>query len=383
MSRTPWRLAVPDRRFATLLLVLAVLAVVTGCGGSSHMSSSNAASTPTAASTTAGSSSASGNQVALPKKTIAIVNVNNAGLATDVQDAALEAGKALGWSTTTCDGKGDPAQMNACVQSAVSAGVDAIVTIAVDPAAIGSGLRAAKAKNIPVINTSGIGSSSPLVSASYVPNDYAMATLLGKYLVDRGGANGAQIGELSSNIVLSLSLRSDILRLMIKPFPQNKIVATHAIDLANAAQDTQKAVSDMLAAHPNLTTIWVAYDIATVPAIQAVRRAGMEKKVAILSFFCDKSILEAAKQGPPFVACTQDYPVQTEWVAFDALAAHFAKNAPFSLTAADRYDPGVALVDSSSLPAESTFGDFVKYPVNSDWPGLFRKKWQSEYKIGQ
>src|SRR5689334_10444889 len=64
-----------------------------------------------------------------------------------------EAAKALGWSVTVADGKGDPATWNSAIQQAVASKADGIVLLAVDPALVAGALAKAKAAGIPVIST--------------------------------------------------------------------------------------------------------------------------------------------------------------------------------------------------------------------------------------
>jgi ABC-type sugar transport system substrate-binding protein len=106
----------------------------------------------------------------LPMKTIGVMGpVDAAEIIKLSTDATVLAARALGWKTTRVDPGGDPAKMAAGMTSLVNARVDAIVLTTIEPATIASGLRAAKARNIPVIDTHTLTQSSSPASTSSRP----------------------------------------------------------------------------------------------------------------------------------------------------------------------------------------------------------------------
>ena len=74
------------------------------------------------------------------------------------------AGEALGWDVTVVDGGGNPSKQNSAILDAVSAGSKVIVLVAVDPAAVQLGLKAAKDAGVLVVSGSnGIDTPNPVV----------------------------------------------------------------------------------------------------------------------------------------------------------------------------------------------------------------------------
>jgi ribose transport system substrate-binding protein len=74
------------------------------------------------------------------------------------------AGAALGWDVKVSDGGGDPRKQNTAILDAVSAGSKVIVLVAVDPAAVQLGLKAAKDAGVLVVSGSnGIDTPNPVM----------------------------------------------------------------------------------------------------------------------------------------------------------------------------------------------------------------------------
>ena len=70
----------------------------------------------------------------------------------------------MGWDVTVVDGGGNPSKQNSAILDAVSAGSKVIVLVAVDPAAVQLGLKAAKDAGVLVVSGSnGIDTPNPVV----------------------------------------------------------------------------------------------------------------------------------------------------------------------------------------------------------------------------
>lgn len=97
----------------------------------------------------------------------------------EMEKTAKEVSAILGWNIDVAAADGTPAQMAAVIQTQVTKGVDAILNVAIQPAAATQSLQAAKTANIPVI---GIGAvfddPNKLLSAVYGPSEVEMSTAL-------------------------------------------------------------------------------------------------------------------------------------------------------------------------------------------------------------
>src|SRR3984957_3656181 len=184
------------RAAAVAIAVVATL-VATACSSSSSSpSSSTAGSTPAASSTAALSSSgvpaavetllqegykgtfqpppASGPKAAANKSVWVISCGQIAATCASIADAAVSAGKALGWKMTLFDGKLDPTLYSTGILQAIAAHASGILTVAVDCQDAKSPLEQAKAAGIMTVTVSGfdcnntIDPTGPAVYSTYV-----------------------------------------------------------------------------------------------------------------------------------------------------------------------------------------------------------------------
>ncbi|WP_343315496.1 substrate-binding domain-containing protein [Brucella sp. BE17] len=121
-------------------------------------------------------------------KSITIISCHQASNCAIDAAGAKEAATAAGWTATVVDGKGDPAIYNAAIRTAVNAGVDGIITIAIAPSLIRDGLRYAQERDIPVVNGAEIASDSDLFAAHVDREFAAQGEQMGKWMIaDSGG----------------------------------------------------------------------------------------------------------------------------------------------------------------------------------------------------
>ena len=129
-----------------------------------------------------------------PKITVGFLQILGASpSAQRNQNQFMRAAKVLGWKVNVVDAQGDPAKMASGIQSFVTQKVDAIVTIAVAPAAAQQALTAAKKDGIPAITIAGPNPDpNHLYAAQIAPNDSALGALSAQHLCDTLG-KGAKI----------------------------------------------------------------------------------------------------------------------------------------------------------------------------------------------
>jgi ABC-type sugar transport system substrate-binding protein len=114
-------------------------------------------------------------------------------------EAAEEAVKKLGWTTTSYDGKSDPNVQNQAFLNAVASGAEAIIETSMNPNLIQQGLEAAKRAGVPVISASAgysepnptlkfPGKISPIFDVSQdVP---AEGEQVANWIIDQSGGSG-------------------------------------------------------------------------------------------------------------------------------------------------------------------------------------------------
>jgi len=308
-------------------------------------------------------------KVKLPKKTIGIMGpINAAEIIKLGTDATVAAAKALGWKTIQIDPLGDPAKMGAGMTSLVNSKVDAIVLTTIEPGAIQSGLRAAKAAKIPVIDTHTLTHSSALFAGEYFLSPAKEFNLL-LARMKRDLPRGSEIGTIDLPQFLNAKIASDLMKAAATNAGW-KIVASHDTDVQNSVPDVQRAVGDMIRANPGINAIWGCCDFAPTGAIPAIRSSGKSIKVYALHGI-PSSISQA--QGGQAVLEVSEYQ-KGGIIAIDELAAYFAKHDPIAKRTPKRYAYKQEIVDSSNA------GRGYPYPT-AKMLAPFRAKWAKLYVL--
>jgi ABC-type sugar transport system substrate-binding protein len=322
----------------------------------------------TAASTAGGASSESAqSKVRLPKKTIGVMGpVNAAEIIKLGTDATVAAAKALGWKTIQVDPLGDPAKMASGMTSLVNSNVDAIVLTTIEPAVIASGLRAAKAKGIPVIDTHTQTHSSPLFAGEYFLSPAREFGLLFARM-QKDLPRGSEIGLIELPQFLNAKIAGDLMVAAAKRAGW-KIVARHDTDLANLVPDTQKAVGDMIRANPGIDAIWGCCDFAPTGALPAIRSSG--KSIKIYALHGIPSSISSAKGGLAVLEVSEYQ--KGGIIAMDELAAFFATTNPIANRTPKQFAYKQKIVDKANA------GKGYPYPT-APMLAQFKKRWAKLY----
>jgi ABC-type sugar transport system substrate-binding protein len=332
-------------------LVLAVAVAGAAFGGSS---------------TAAPAAPAAPQKTKLPMKTIGVMGpVDAAEIIKLSTDATVAAAKALGWKTTRVDPGGDPAKMAAGMTSLVNARVDAIVLTTIEPATIASGLRAAKARNIPVIDTHTLTQSSPLFAGEYfLPPRTEFNLLLAR--MKRDLPRGSEIGTLNLPQFLNAKLAGDYIK---QAAAANgwKIVASHDTNLQNLVPDAQRAAGDMIRANPGIDAIFGCCDFAPAGAVPAIRASG--KKIKIYALHGVASAMPQARSGLAVLEVA-DYQ-RGAIVAIAQLARHCATGAAIPKRMPGAYQ--MKIVDATNARTFPYPTATVLAPFKTKWARLYIK----------
>lgn len=331
-----------------------------------------------------------GKAAALPRIKLGILQLNaQAEVAFRIAEGARIPAEALGWEVIVCDSLGDPARMASCASSLISQNVNAIMTVAIEPAPVMAQLREAKKRNIPWITLGGGATPNELVTAQYAPLETEMSTLLHAYLIkrlaERGGAKKTMAISTFSQVWAGKQ-RSDALYADLKG-TDIKVVDEHVSDLANQIADARQSVTHQLTAFPNVDALLGTADYAlpVMGQLVAQRMPGKSfpNRPLVVGYLDDLVNLDAVRKGQADALATMRLDA-CGWVAVDQLAAHLSRGTAFnenaylqSKTVYGMDMTEASLITSKNLPPE---GQYVE-PAG-DFEAFFRAKWQLEYGIG-
>jgi ribose transport system substrate-binding protein len=288
------------------------------------------------------------------------------------------AGKELGWDVTISDGGGNPRQQNTAMLDAISAGSKVIALIAVDPAAVQLGLKAAKDAGVLVVSgSSGIDSPNPIAKppsdgapwvAFDVGPDYAsLGRAAGEWIIkdSNGKANVAVFSDKEFPSVLAFEV--GLLEALKKC--TGCVISPQQYFTGNQVGTTlpQQTVG-YLRSHPETTYLFAPYDPAAGAMVPAIAQAGMKDKVKLVGVLGDQQNLDFIRKG---VVQAADAAYENEymgWAMVDQtiralnkqpLFEPHGENLPFTV------------LDKTNLPKPGS-----DWTANFDYKSKFLKLWK-------
>ncbi|MCW2829634.1 MAG: hypothetical protein JWP31_326 [Aeromicrobium sp.] len=276
-------------------------------------------------------------------------------------DAAVEAGKAIGWDVTLYDGKlGADNAYATGVRQAVAAGADAIIISSIDCASIKQPLQEAKDAGVQVVtllsydcDDARLGGSEPLYSANVMPN--STERTVSDYSIAQGKmkAQWAISQTRGKTVALSLYETDNLLGADIAKGFDDEIKACGSCrlvslkftlaDIASGALPTK--VSQALLKDPEINAVMTPYDSLLVLGIaQAIVRSGRSDEIASVGGEGYLPNLELIKNDGGQDAAVYESTAWFGWAAVDSLVR---------LLNGDDQEPagiGSQLVDAAHLP---------------------------------
>lgn len=279
-----------------------------------------------------------------------------------------------------CDGAGDPAKWTTCGQSLIAQNVDIIGLTGIDPSSMPSVMQSAKQKNIPIVNC--CGTVGPGFATALAPNEKLNGQILAKYLAAKLGSAGGDIFLIDYPAPWGQD-RSKQLTALVNKTPALKIVAKKTSNPADLVSQTQKDVSDVLTANPDIKAIWFDFDVAGAVAGGVVAQKYPGKKYPdrplLLTFHADPSTQALMKQGAIDVVVDNNYD-GTAWQVADAAAQFFALKKPWPKYSVSTKYPGLGdpmsyvIVTPKNLPKQARKYVAPKVDVVS----YFTAKWRAQ-----
>lgn len=298
--------------------------------------------------------------------------------ATRVENTVRQALKAVGYKMLYCNGAGTPAGWNTCGHTLLAEGAKAIIESSIDPSSIPTVLQEAKAKNVPIIETGGAVPTG--LSAAFYPNDAEAGRILAEGLLAKLGTGSGEIAVETYPTPWGQE-RTQQIENAIKG-TKLKIVATTVTDPSNLVAGTQKWVTDVLTAYPNLKAFWFTFDSpGQVGAdVVATRYPGKSYPNApgVFTFHADPATQVLMRKGAVTEVVDVNYDLAS-WEAVNALAEYEARHTPLPGNQEDPSYPGIGDPYSYQLVTKATLpppGDYVA--PRKDGVSYFLAKWKAE-----
>ncbi len=261
-------------------------------------------------------------------KTIFIVSPDYAAqpAAKEAIDQFIAAAQARGYATDLVDTNSDNAAINGELTTAVSQGVDAIVTAFGTPQEFGEGLAAAGAAGIPVFGLDTGGVVAPTLVNVTTDNAY-LGRASAQAIVDALGGEG-QVAMIHFDPFEPVRLRAEAAKAL---FDEAGIEVIEYVqgDPADSTGFAKATALDWLTKYPkgDLDAIWAGWDASALGAYQATQEAGRTEVLVTGVDGQDFARAEVAKGGNWIATVRQDWPAIATTLT-DIIDAHFAGTDP-------------------------------------------------------
>ncbi|KQT02766.1 hypothetical protein ASG50_18655 [Rhizobium sp. Leaf386] len=231
-------------------------------------------------------------------KTVTIISCHQASNCAMDAAGALEAAKAVGWTATIVDGKGDAGIYNSAIRTAVNSGVDGIIAIGLPPALIRDGLRYAHEQGVPMINGTEIATKEDLFAASVDRELAGQGEQLGKWLIaDSQGTAKAVL--LRADEFPAVLIRQDNVAKTLESCADCKLLDSVNLTVAQGANPSyiQQLVQSVVSRFgDDLQYLVVPYGTLDGLIIPALRAAG-RSDVKVVSYDGNGQQVQLCRSG--------------------------------------------------------------------------------------
>ena len=234
----------------------------------------------------------------------------------------------------TAEGTNDPIAQIAAVETFVNDGVDAIVLLPTDGAALTEAAIAAMEAGIPVINVDREFSSPFAARATILGDNYGMGVSAGTYICGQlEGQSDAVVAEIAG--IDSLPLTQDRSQGFKDALEDCGLEVSARVAADFTVAGGESAASQLLSANPKIDAIWNHDDDQGIGVMAAIDSAGRDE-FFMMGGAGSKAAMEAIKNDDTVLKATVIYP-STQAADGVALARLIAQNK----TLGDIITPGI------------------------------------------
>lgn len=310
------------KKFASILLSLAMMASMSACGGAPTASSSSSEVAAGGSSVSSDVSVAEGDRKPL-KIGISVPNMTNVFFL-QIKEGMEKALTGPDDEVIVVDANGDQNKQMNDVTDMINQGCNVIGLSPINSEGVRATLEACKEAGVPVIafNVGVAESAAELVSSTIVSDNEESGHMCAKALAEALGGKG-EIVEITFSTTTTCFLRQKGFEDEIKAnYPDIKILQSKDVEKATSDY-SQPIMVDFINANPDLDGVFTINDPTARGAIAALKEADMIDKVKVVSvdgsdegkeFIRANEMVASAAQDPALIGA------QTVNVAYDLLA---------------------------------------------------------------
>jgi ribose transport system substrate-binding protein len=204
------------------------------------------------------------------------------------------------------EGTNDPIAQIAAVETFVNEGVDVIVLLPTDGAALTEAAIDAMEAGIPVINVDRIFSSPFAARATILGDNYGMGVSAGTYICEKLGDNpDAVVAEIAG--LDSLPLTQDRSEGFADALEDCGLEVSARVAAEFTVETGEEVTSQLLSANPKIDAIWNHDDDQGVGVLAAIESAGRDE-FFMVGGAGSKSAMEHIEAGDTVLEATVIYP---------------------------------------------------------------------------
>ncbi|WP_436698790.1 sugar ABC transporter substrate-binding protein [Nocardioides sp. BYT-33-1] len=215
-----------------------------------------------------------------------------------------EALASVGVEVTTCDGKGNPVDANACIQQGIAQGADAIQVDGPEPATYAESLAAAEKAGIPVLSGAAVDVTTTDLAdglAGQTSQPFALTgELAADWIVRDSGGEADVLFLTTPDVVGSVSEQKAFEERIEETCPDCSLTVK-GVTLANWANDLGPTTSSELVKNPEITYVVPAFDPMTQFTNPAILQAG-RSDLTVVTVNGNLPFLQELAKGSPIKA---------------------------------------------------------------------------------
>ncbi|MDQ6525872.1 substrate-binding domain-containing protein [Nocardioides sp. LHD-245] len=215
-----------------------------------------------------------------------------------------EALDSVGVEVTTCDGKGNPVDANACIQQGIAQGADAIQVDGPEPATYAESLTAAEKAGIPVLSGAAVDVTTTDLAAGLAGQTSQPFGLTGElaadWIVKDSGGKADVLFLTTPDVVGSVSEQEAFEARIAETCPDCSLTVK-GVTLANWANDLGTTTSSELVRNPEITYVVPAFDPMTQFTNPAIAQAG-RSDLKVVTVNGNLPFLQELEKGSPIKA---------------------------------------------------------------------------------
>lgn len=288
----------------TLLLAVAVLLVVAGCGTKNESGNSAA---PSASPETSASAAPSAPADA-PKKIAVLLWSRGFEFMVALDQGIQEEAQKQGVEVTVLDGQSDSQVQIAQIEDSISKKVDLIILAPANSDELVPGVKKANEAGIPVVTVDGVVSEGADVKAAIAFNNNEGGVLAAQYLIDTYG-KGKVLELTGAPATYHATLRGGGFNEGMKTSSDWTVVTKNA---EWSAENSQNIVADSLTADPGITAIFTHNDdmqrgvLSGLRQVNALKNQGEEGYIALVGVDGTPEALQRIREGKQDATVNQD-----------------------------------------------------------------------------